>query len=808
MRRHRVLLAGTSALVVAAIVAACGEGSGPTNTQADRSPPTVTLTKEVTVVDSVLSFDVDVTDNLGIKSIHVALTGGVTATFDTTFTSAQTHVVLPFHIAVPSSVPFGTRVTVTASAFDGAGNASVTQTLPLTVGRLPDSKVFITSPTTGTPVIIGKSIIVAISGASPLKVRALGLIISGPLNRRDSILFTSPLRDSLAIADTVSIPTTAAAGTLTLTPFLIDSLGQRIEGPPIALSVTTSSTTRPTVIRGHTNRIEVTDTLHVEGSAPAGVTRLGYQIRDLTTDALIIGDSISSSGNFTSLINTFNLRLPITQFPTSIKIVSFAVDANNTRSSITDTVVVVAGVTRALPTGGVVADALYHPRSNSIYLTNIERNQLEVFSLADSSFHPPVVVGSRPWGIAAWPRDRAGTMGDTLLVANSGGTEISYVRTNIANPREVSRYYLPNIIAYSVTTVLSTLTGQPIPQRTVYDFSDRPQYLASTCRLRSGNPCGSVIVAYSTTPTGGQGLPFPNKGTVRWENLTDQTSHFFFEHAIGQTQGRLDTLEVDRFQAQGFGRDSVLVPIKRYGTFVSNGKTYRVVASTVVDIPRIGFRDTTFIRNSGNFRRAVFGEGGLVLGSRAGEYDATVGLIPDQASVLDSVTGVPVTLPITYNNDGSSTPVIDAGISQAFNVSDYVANTFARVQGVAINFDGALAAIRADSTYIIDPTLRLFGLLQTTAGGNSGFDFHPNNTGINSSPLSTRLAFAASSEPQIEIYDTYCFRKVGTIPTRDPVIGPIKSAIRQSTGEIVLVGATRFGVVIATLPNSFATTCP
>ena len=76
-------------------------------------------------------------------------------------------------------------------------------------------------------------------------------------------------------------------------------------------------------------------------------------------------------------------------------------------------------------------------RHQRIYLSNIERNELEVFNLADSTFQTPIQVGSRPWGIAAWPRDRDGTMGDTLLVANSGGTLISYVNTEHAAERGV-----------------------------------------------------------------------------------------------------------------------------------------------------------------------------------------------------------------------------------------------------------------------------------------------------------------------------------------------------------------------------------
>jgi CHASE2 domain-containing sensor protein len=48
---------------------------------------------------------------------------------------------------------------------------------------------------------------------------------------------------------------------------------------------------------------------------------------------------------------------------------------------------------------------------------------------------------------------------------------------------------------------------------------------------------------------------------------------------------------------------------------------------------------------------------------------------------------------------------------------------------------------------------------------------------------------------------------VATVPIRDPINGPIKSAIRQASGQIVLVGATARGIVIVTLPNTFTTSC-
>jgi len=153
------------------------------------------------------------------------------------------------------------------------------------------------------------------------------------------------------------------------------------------------------------------------------------------------------------------------------------------------------------------------------------------------------------------------------------------------------------------------------------------------------------------------------------------------------------------------------------------------------------------------------------------------------------------------------TPVIDNGVTGSALVSDQVANTFQQVTGVGINFDGTLSGVRGDSTYIFNPQLRLQGLLPTTLA-NAGFDFHPLNTGPNSFPLTSRLAFAASAQPNIEIYDSRCYQLVGSIPIRDPIIGPIKAALRPLTGELMLIGVTARGVVVARLPNTFTTSCP
>ena len=758
---------------------------------ADGIKPRISLVKSTNSADTLLSMGVNATDNLGIKTVRVLLSGGVTSQYDTTITSSVQALNIALSFRVPSSARLGSTVTARAVVIDGAGNMSDTARLLLTVGNLEPPVSVITSPVNGSSVVRGRDLVLSISAKARYKVAALGYQITGAYQFADSVQYSSPLRDSVALLDTLSIPDSLSGANITVTPFITDSLGQRVNGTPSVFLVKKSGDANsvPLVRLGVSPRVEVSDTIFVEATDPEGISVLGYEVRTLS-GSLLKADSVSSTGKFSSLLRTFQTRLPVTSFPTTVTVAAFATNANGRRDVVRtstgavrlDTVMVVAGSTNPLPNGGLVADALYFPRNDRLYLTNIERNQVEVFNLADSSFKAPVIVGSRPWGISGWPRTRDGVMGDTLLVANSGGTNISYIDLRAGTTgREVFRYHLPNIVAFSITTVKSETTDQPITQRTLYDFSDRPQYIGSTCTGSNvpGAPCQDVVLVYSTTPTPGQSVPFPSQGTVRWENLTKRTSHFFFEQAEGQTAARSDTLEIVRYAAQGFGSDSVLVP---YRQLVSRGDGTSFYYSIVVRIKELAFRDTTYVRNSGNFRRAIIGEGGPVQGSRALHYDAT--------------TGFDLTPPL---------PVIDMGMSRPLDVTDFIANTFARVQGVGINFDGELAAVKGDSTYIFDKTLRLQGILQSKSSVG-GLDFHPLNAGLNSTPLKTRLAFVASSEPVIDIFDTYCYKKIASVPVRDPIVGPVRASIR-SNGQIVLIGATVRGVTLVALPDNFTTTC-
>ncbi len=542
--RHGLTLAVIAASISLG-VAACNDTTSSNGTQ-DRTPPTMTLTPITGGADTVIAFSARAKDNLGLRTIHVQAVGAVGVLYDTTFTSAVTDFTRAFTLFASRLVPPGTPVVITATAVDGAGNTSGVDTLRLATGNLPPPDVKVLSPFSGSSAVLGKSIVVTVMGKTAVKIRSLGLNTTGPVVRADSAIYSSPLKDSLTMQDTIAIPLTASAGTLTITPFLRDSLGQRAVGTSITITVQTAAQVNSVPVVnaycasssvydnacGHVNRIEVGDTVHVEADDPSGIAQLGYEVRSALGGPIDDSATFVSSGQLTFQPHVFTMKLPYTTFPTTAYIQVFARNANGVRayaklasgSDRIDTVTVVAGNTRPLPAGGIVADVMYHPGKDRLYITNITQNRVEVFDLASLAFQPGIIVGSRPWGIAGWPRNSTGAIGDTVLVANSGGTSISYVRLDaVGNGVEAFRYQLPNIIAYTITTTTSVTSGLPTQVRTVYDFSDRPQYLGATC-IASGGVCGDVILAYSTTPTPGQSAPFQsNNGTLRWENLTKVT---------------------------------------------------------------------------------------------------------------------------------------------------------------------------------------------------------------------------------------------------------------------------------------------
>lgn len=263
-----------------------------------------------------------------------------------------------------------------------------------------------------------------------------------------------------------------------------------------------------------------------------------------------------------------------------------------------------------------------------------------------------------------------------------------------------------------------------------------------------------------------------------------------WEHAQVLPAPQFDTLRVIADRGAGTNPDTLLA----------------AACGILVDINKLVFRDTTFVRNSGDFTHALIGEGGLVGGqtfAQAVGYNAQPGL----------TTGVCVGSIIvandTFSLDGPFEQ--DNGITQSFRVRDFISNTATTITGIAVNFNGLTNMVRTtDSVYALNESLRLKGLI-AQSGINPGMDLNFNHAfeaGVGgtagtfggSLDPDDRLVFLASQDPEIDVFDTFFFGKVATIPIRDPIIGPLRVA-KLPTNEQILIGVTAKGIVTVRLPS-------
>src|SRR5687768_10799512 len=358
MLRTRGVALGAFAILLG--MAACAEQQ-PSGSLGDLDSPGLTLAPLDAPNDSSIAFTATAVDNLGIKSIRILISGGITGVIDTNFTANQTRLTVPYTLNIPTTVQPGTPIILIGTATDGARNVSNPDTLTLTVGGVAPPTVRIVSPTALDAAVVGRQLLITIAGSSELKVRALPIFATGAVAGIDSVVYSNPLLVDRTAIDTLSIPTTATPGPLTLQPFLIDSLGrQRFLGAPVTLQVIAAAGagTRPFVDFGLNDRVEITDTIFVTATDPAGISMLGYDVRLL--DGTTVGrDSVTSSGQITSLRNTFSMRLNVTTFPTQVIVRAWARNSAGTSDSArvggasgpvrVDTVTVVGGTTRPLP---------------------------------------------------------------------------------------------------------------------------------------------------------------------------------------------------------------------------------------------------------------------------------------------------------------------------------------------------------------------------------------------------------------------------------------------------------------------------
>jgi len=159
----------------------------------------------------------------------------------------------------------------------------------------------------------------------------------------------------------------------------------------------------------------------------------------------------------------------------------------------------------------------------------------------------------------------------------------------------------------------------------------------------------------------------------------------------------------------------------------------------------------------------------------------------------------------------------DKGVTPAIDVSDFISVTGVTIRAVATNFNGGTNLVHADSIYFLDEGLKLKGTACSEAApgsgcllGTFGMDMNYNHAFLAGSPgtptfggggnPADRITFAARPDGNIDVFDTFFYGKIATIPVRDPIIGPLRVARNAANTRQWLFGVTTNGVVMVELP--------
>ena len=684
---------------------------------------------------------------------------------------------------------------VIARITDVAGNDSV---IARRVRLVSGPVVTIIRPGTGAVAAPGKSIVVELRAVDKDGVRQVGYTTTGP---SFNLTLTSPqpsvFSDTLIFTHTLEIPANFPPGqSFTISPFATDNNGQPGSGQSLTVSVVApgSDSQGPQVYQTAGSRLEVDDSLRVRAIDPNGVTWIGYQMRNEETNALIRTDSVAVGGAFTDAQVSIQLNVPATSIGKKIILTSFGVDAvgnkgwslpaginvaqPNSALAKRDTALVVYGRTFPLPDGGLAADIAVDtlPGRERAYVSNLTFDRLEVWRNASATFaNKTIAVGSQPWGLFI------DNSSDTLLVANSGGTNISRVfindlsaNLNIVAEVPSRRIKTQNSAVFDVR--LSNSAGIFRYEVIVHDFSDRPQYVAQTLT-------GEIY--FSTKPTESA----PN-GTIRHydPNFASPDIRMIWQYADGGGTDNVAVINADSVYAiisplptisdrivlcdhpYGTASPSVCFMDEDFSTAIGalQATGSDVVGVSGMKVPSLGLTDTTFVAVGGDRRWVAFGEGN------------------------------------TPDNAGRVMMASDPGefFSPGITVTDLTNNASERLFGLAINRNSSLVGARGSEAHFSDIAvpfhLRLQGKFNTFNQG-AGIAFHPNNMG-DLSPQNERIAFVASANGTIEIIDSFHYTSRGTLPVRANLIGPIRVTSRFASDEAAIIlkifGLTPEGLIV------------
>lgn len=654
------------------------------------------------------------------------------------------------------------------------------------VRLLSGPTVRMSAPVNGNTTFPGGRVPVQINVSGPARLTEIGYnVVSASFNTQKKIDVTSAAATSGSFTDTLIVPATFPAGsTFRVIPFARDAVNSNLttfgDSATIIVQVPVLDREGPLVFQTIPPRPEEGDQITVRASDPSGVKRIGFKLIDAVSGATIQQREDTFATIQKDTVIRANLTIPLASLGHAYKLFSFAYDTLGNRgnnltpgSTIPDSVR--ADTTRgtisfgktyrvsSLDANNLAGDVAVDRQGNA-FVSNVNRNQLERWTLATRTFATPVAVGSQPWGMTM------NRSADTLFVANSGGTNVSVLPLATLNE---SRIKTPNTVIYQITQTAADSGKATYTGYNEISYSDRPQYISISANNN---------LYYSTRPTSANAAgtlrrldrkpslvrPEAEQVTTYIQRAETPTVFFLFhvDSIFVRPSGGpavSDTLYV--FDHVYGNPNSVIVG---KGNSIADIRTQmRALGSDMsfcnsCDVNSLALTDTTFVAAAGNGSAIAFGEAN----TRAAA--GRVLLVQDTLALLPP-PGDPF-----Y-------PPFDMRGSRSISVNDLTDNASDKVFGLAVDSLGLSVAANGAQTFFADIdrsalfNLRLQGSYRTNLAG-AGVAYHPLYKEATSDTL-TRVAFASQGDTSIAVIDAYNFVLRKVLPLRTALYGPIRAVL-------------------------------
>lgn len=619
------------------------------------------------------------------------------------------------------------------------------------------------------------------------------------------------------------VPAQAPAGRpITITATATDITGNPGSAAPRVVFVRQIGTTAPRVTQIIPERMEITDSVTVIATGD-GISTVGFRVRDL--NGVLLKDSSTTVGAVSSNVRR-DMRINLTSANQgrSVRVSSYAIDqlgvrgysvANASSGSQTDSLLahtdsslIVFGQTFPLPRNGTVGDIQVDTVRSRVLISNMNANRLEVWGNATRSFDVDgVAVGSQPWGMAL------SVHRDTLLVANSGGTNVSRVFLgtvggSVSTMREdlARRIRTRTNFLWTVSESFDAANAVHFAVAAPRMFSDRPQFIGQT---------SDTIIYFSTRPT--QTAP---EGTVRYldpRQANPDLRTFVFVRSLANTVDNFVFLDVDSVESRQAGQN---IPDTLYIFDHLPGTT---LPSAVVRAP-VCNNSGVFINGRTNCVGGAadpnfdprfpsgLPQGALAATFAIRNYDPTCAPNCSDVTVYENVepVGITDTTFVAQSADrnwiafgqgnsnpgflmmGQATPNDPAGpfFSPLITQFDLTNQAAERVFGVAIDSTGLTIGAHGAQSYfssVDNPFhLRLQGIYADAGTGGAGIAYHPRANGTGS-PTCERLAFVADGAKAIHATDLAFFIRRGRFDLKHQLYGPIRVSRRLAGDDPTIV---------------------